>query len=130
MGTENPHNEETLIFTCAGAAYSGQVSNQAGVRLHREKVGNLFCIAAVAAERPEKVERTRNAATRVAIDGCEDHCCKHVLEQAGLPVDVHVVATEVGIEKKPETPRMAEDSERIVDQVKTALASRRGSEQG
>ncbi|MCA9433322.1 MAG: putative zinc-binding protein [Candidatus Omnitrophica bacterium] len=114
-------NGETLVFTCAGAAYSGQASNQAGVQLHREKFGNLFCIAAIAADRPEKMERARNAGTRIAIDGCEDHCCKIVLEKAGLPVDVHVVATDLGIEKKPETPRMAEDSARIVDEVKRSL---------
>src|SRR3990172_5452515 len=114
-------NGETLVFTCAGAAYSGQVSNQAGVRLHREKAGNLFCIAAVAANRPEKMERARNAQTRVAIDRCEDHCCKIILEEAGLPVDVHVVATDLGIEKKPEAPRMAEDSARIVEEVKRSL---------
>jgi len=42
-------NGETLIFTCAGAAYSGQVANRSGVQLMEQGAGSLFCIAAVAA---------------------------------------------------------------------------------
>lgn len=120
---ENPiqPNGGTLIFTCAGAAYPGQASNQAGVRLHRDNFGNLFCIAAVAAAIPDKLERARNAAVRVAIDGCEDHCCRIILQNAGLPVDVQVTATDLGVQKKPDTPQMAEDSARIVNAVKQAL---------
>lgn len=112
---------ETLVFTCAGAAYSGQVANHSGVTLHREKDANLFCIAAVAAGLPEKIERAQKAAMRVAIDGCEDQCCKIILEKAGLPVDVHVIVTDQGVEKKPEKPRMAEDSAMVVAKVRQAL---------
>lgn len=112
---------ETLVFTCAGAAYSGQVANQSGLTLHREKDANLFCIAAVAAGLPEKLERTQKAAMRVAIDGCEDQCCKVILEKAGLPVDIHVIVTKHGVEKKPEKPRMAEDSALVVEKVRQAL---------
>jgi uncharacterized metal-binding protein len=117
-----PKSPETLIFTCAGAAYSGQVSNRAGVELAGEKEGTLFCVAAVAAEIPEKMERARSAKLRVAIDGCEDHCCRKVLETAGLPVDVHVVVTDLGIEKSPEEPHMIVDSRRTVGAVKEKLA--------
>lgn len=114
---------ETLVFTCAGAAYSGQVANQSGVQLHRDKYANLFCIAAVAAQLPEKLDRAKAAAIRIAIDGCDDKCCKLVLEKAGLPVDIHVVVTDHGVEKKPEKPRMAEDSAVVVGKVREALTA-------
>ena len=32
-------NGETLIFTCAGAAYSGQVANRSGVQLMEQGAG-------------------------------------------------------------------------------------------
>jgi len=112
---------ETLVFTCSGAAYSGQVANQAGVQLHREKDANLFCIAAVADGHPEKLERTRKAAIRITIDGCEDQCCRLVLEKSRIPVDIHVVVTDQGVDKKPEKPRMAEDSAMVVAKVRQAL---------
>lgn len=109
---------ETLIFTCAGAAYSGQVSNKAGVNLMQDGAGSLFCIAAVAAGIPDKLTRARNAGRRVVLDGCEDHCARKVLEKAGLPVDVHVDVTTLGIAKKPEKPEMINDAKRVADAVR------------
>jgi uncharacterized metal-binding protein len=113
---------ETLIFTCAGAAYSGQVANRAGVQLMEQGAGGLFCIAAVAANIGQKLERARTAARRVALDGCEDHCVRKVLERAGLSADVHVVLTDIGVEKKPAQPNMISDGKKVVEAVKQELA--------
>lgn len=114
-------NGETLIFTCAGAAYSGQVANRSGVQLMEQGAGSLFCIAAVAAGVEQKMDRARKAARRVAIDGCADHCVRKVLEKAGLAVDVHVVLADMGIEKKPAQPNMINDAKKVVDVAKQKL---------
>jgi uncharacterized metal-binding protein len=110
-----------LIFTCAGAAHSGQVSNRAGVNLMQEGLGNLFCIAAVGADIPDKMERARNAGKRVVIDGCDDHCARKIMEKAGLTVDLHVDVTELGVEKKPAEPSLINDAKRAVAHVRNAL---------
>lgn len=115
------NNGETLVFTCAGAAYSGQVSNRAGVNLMQDGVGNLFCAAAVAAEIPEKLARARNAGKRVVIDGCEDHCARKILEKAGLPVDLHLDVATLGIPKKPDKPEMINDAKRVTDAVRARV---------
>ena len=73
---------------------------------------------------PEKRDRVRNAATRVAIDGCEDSCVLKALEKAGLRADVHVVLTEMGIEKKPAQPSLTSDGKYVVDAVKGRLSQR------
>ncbi len=117
---------EKLVFTCAGAAYSGQAANRAGVQLMEQGAGQLFCIAAVAAGIEQKVERARSAALRVAIDGCEDQCARKTLEKAGLSADVHVVLTELGIEKKPAQPNLINDSRKVVERVRTLMAERAG----
>jgi uncharacterized metal-binding protein len=117
-------NGETLIFTCAGAAYPGQVANRSGVQLMEQGAGSLFCIAAVAAGIEQKMDRARQAGTRVAIDGCEDHCVRKVLERAGLTAEVHVVLTDMGIEKKPAQPSLIQDAKKVVDTVKAALAAK------
>jgi uncharacterized metal-binding protein len=117
----NTNRGETLIFTCAGAAHSGQVANRAGVQLAQQMAGKLFCIAAVAAAIPEKLERALAAGKRIAIDGCDDHCCRKVMEKAGIRVDVHVVATDLGVEKTPAKPDMIGDAKKVVDQVKVKV---------
>lgn len=114
-------NGETLIFTCAGAAHSGQVANRAGVSLMQEGKGGHFCIAAVGAGIPDKMDRARKAGKRVVIDGCEDHCARKIMEKAGLPVDLHVDVTELGIEKKPQHPHLVLYTKRVVEHVAEAL---------
>jgi uncharacterized metal-binding protein len=116
-------NGETLIFTCAGAAYSGQVANRSGVQLMEQGAGNLFCIAAVAAGIEQKMERARQAGRRVAIDGCADHCARKVLERAGLTADVHVELTGLGIEKKPAQPNLINDAKKVVEAVQQRLST-------
>ncbi len=121
---------ETLIFTCAGAAYSGQVANRGGVQLMEQGAGSLFCIAAVAAGIEQKMDRALQARRRVAIDGCEDHCVRKVLEKAGLKADVHVVLTDMGIEKKPAQPNLITDARKVVDAVKNKLGLGAGAQRG
>lgn len=113
---------ETLVFACAGAAYSGQLANRAGVQLMKTGKAQLFCIAAMAAGLPDKLARARQAARRMAIDGCDDHCCRKIMEQAGLPVDAHVVVTDCGIEKQPQEPHFLVHGRRVVNEAEAKLA--------
>jgi uncharacterized metal-binding protein len=78
-------------------------------------------IAAVGAAIPEKVERTRGAASRVVIDGCADHCARKIMDKAGFQVDLHVDVTDLGIEKSPERPRMIDDAKRVIEHVGSLL---------
>jgi len=116
-------NGETLVFTCAGAAYAGQLANHAGIDLMKAGKAKLFCIAALAAELPEKLDRARSAWKRIAIDGCDDHCCRKIMEKVGMPVDIHVVVTDLGIEKQPAEPHMLVHTKRVVAEVETLLDS-------
>ncbi len=111
-------NGETLIFTCAGAAYCGQLANRSGVQAATEGLGKLFCLAVVSARREEKMKRAIGAGRRVAIDGCDEDCARRTLELAGLPVDVHVRITDLGIEKQPAEPNWLIHTKRVVDKVR------------
>lgn len=118
---ESITNGETLVFTCAGAAHSGQVANRAGVQLAQEGAGSLFCVAAVAAEVEDKLDRTRRAGRIVAIDGCDDHCCRKVLEGGGLTVGVHTVVTDLGIEKSGKGRSPLDDTRTVTEHVRREL---------
>jgi uncharacterized metal-binding protein len=114
---------ETLVFTCAGAAYCGQVANRAGVQLAEQGAGQLFCLAAMGGRVEAKMERAQKAALRVAIDRCEDRCARRTLELAGLPANVHDVLTDMGIEKKPAQPNMISDAKKAVERVRQMVSS-------
>ena len=118
---QNPTSGETLIFTCAGAAHSGQVANRVGVQMRQQGDGALFCLAAVAAEIPDKLERTHNAGRRIVVDGCEDCCCQKVMQQANIPVDVAVVLADLGIEKQPTSPDLIGDTKKALRHVQDRI---------
>lgn len=121
--SQEPSTGETLVFTCAGAAYSGQVANRAGVNLAKDGAANLFCAAAIAAGIPDKLDRARAAGRHVVIDGCDDHCAAKIIAAAGLPLDVQVDVTTLGIAKKPEQPEMITDARKVAAHVKSQLAA-------
>jgi uncharacterized metal-binding protein len=52
-------------------------------------------------------------------DGCEDHCGRKIMENAGRPVDLQVDVTTLGIEMKPGQPALINNAKRVVDHVKT-----------
>jgi uncharacterized metal-binding protein len=114
-------NGDKLIFTCAGAAYCGQVANRAGVQLSELGIGQLFCLAAIGGHVPAKLERTRNAEMRIAIDGCEDQCARRMLERADMPANIRVVLTELGIEMKPAQPMLIRDTKKVIDWVESTV---------
>jgi uncharacterized metal-binding protein len=89
----------------------------------QEGLGNLFCVAAVGAGIPDKIDRARNAGKQLVIDGCDDHCAREIMEKAGLPVEAHVDETQLGIEKKPEQPPLINQAKRVVEDVPTLLTA-------
>lgn len=114
---------ETLIFPCAGASHCGQVAYRSAIELTERKVGQAFSVAAIGSGTGEKLDRARRAGRRVAIDGCEEHCVRKVMLRARLPVDLHIVVTEFGIERLPDRPALIRDSRMIVEQTRLALPS-------
>ena len=123
MKAGSDSNGEYLIFTCAGAAHSGQVANRSAVYLTERGAGRIFCLAAVSGRIPDKLERTARAGHRVAIDGCDDHGARLTLEREGFPVDTHVVVTDLGVEKQPGRPHLAADAHRVADAVAARLGN-------
>jgi len=90
---------DLLIFSCSGGSNVGQISNQAAVDLARDGKGRLFCLAGIGGHVKAITEATKAGEVLVAIDGCPVHCAKKTLEHAGFSPQVHVVVTELGVEK-------------------------------
>jgi len=113
--------DHVLLFACSGASNVGQLANAAAVRLAQGGVGRMFCLAGVGAHIEAMVEKTRQVAFPVAIDGCGVHCARKVLEHAGITPRCHVVLTEGGIEKSHEVDLSAEAVSRAVAVVRAGL---------
>ncbi|NLH98121.1 MAG: zinc-binding protein [Chthonomonadales bacterium] len=92
-------NDTTLLFACSGGSNVGQIANDAAKALDQLGQGRMYCAVGVAARLPSFVETAAKADKRVLIDGCEVQCLKKAFDGAGVPYDVHVIVTELGIAK-------------------------------
>ena len=112
---------EILIFTCSGGSNVGQIANEAGKGLTSLGKGKMYCLAGIGGHISYILESTKAAKKIVAIDGCPVDCTKKTLEHAGFKPDVHVVVTELGIEKKYEFLMDVEDIDKVIDKVVSQL---------
>jgi uncharacterized metal-binding protein len=90
---------DVLLFACSGGSNVAQIANDAAKALDQLGQGRMYCAVGVVSKLTAFIETANKAEKRVVIDGCEVHCLKKGFEAAGVPVDVHVVVTDLGIAK-------------------------------
>ena len=111
-----------LVFACSGAADTGAITDQTARRLSAEKTASMCCSAAVAAEIPEILEKTQNAETILALDGCAKDCVKTILSKAGFTHIKHVQLETLGM-KKGESPLTDERIDTVMKNARLLLTA-------
>ena len=113
---------EILIFPCSGSYNVGQIANEAAKDLTTLGHGKMYCLAGIGGHVSGLVESTKAAKKIVAIDGCPVECAKKTLEHAGFKIDVHVVVTELGIQKVLSFMMDVSEINKVVEKIKGELA--------
>jgi len=108
---------EILIFPCSGGSNVGQIANETAKDLTTLGHGKMYCLAGIGGHVSGLVESTKAAKKIVAIDGCPVACAKKTLEHAGFKIDVHVVVTELGIQKVLDFMMDNDEIKRVVDAI-------------
>lgn len=92
-----------LVYSCSGCSSAAQLANHLAVRLDREGVAEMSCIAGVGGNVRSLVRKARDAAEAarpiVAIDGCVLACTKNTLAVRGVAPTDHVQLAEAGVRK-------------------------------
>lgn len=91
--------KEVIVYSCSGCSNVAQLANSVAVRLHREKVARMSCIAGVGGDVPSLVKTAEKAETILALDGCPLACVSHCLKRHNITPDVHLVLTGEGLSK-------------------------------
>lgn len=92
-----------LVYSCSGCSSAAQLANHLALRLDREGVAEMSCIAGVGGNVRSLVRRAREAAQGrgiVAIDGCVLACVKSCLAERGIAPTRHVLLAESGVAKR------------------------------
>jgi uncharacterized metal-binding protein len=93
-----------LVYSCSGCSSAAQMANHLAVRLDREGVAEMSCIAGVGGNVRSLVRKARDAVDAgrpiVAIDGCVLACVKCSLAERGVAPTAHIQLGEAGVKKQ------------------------------
>lgn len=91
--------KDKIIFSCTCSNNLGQLATAAATSLSIEEKLTLGSIIPLACSTTPPVTEYLNADdTIVAVDGCEQTCCKKILENAGIHSSYHLIITDLGID--------------------------------
>lgn len=93
-----------LVYSCSGCSSAAQLANHAAVRLDREGLAEMSCIAGLGGDVPSLLRKAHDAVKAqraiVAIDGCVLACAKKTLQRHGVAASRHVELWRLGVRKR------------------------------
>ena len=118
---------EILVFSSSCSSNVGQISNLTALKLTRDGVGRMFCLAGLGGHVSGMIESTRAAKMIVGIDGCPVACAKKIIEHAGFKLDEYIQVTEMGIEKNHGFDYPQPEIEKVASHLKGRISQRRAA---
>lgn len=88
-----------VVYACSGCSNVAQMANDLALKLTKDGIAEMSCIAGVGGKVAALVNRAKISENIVAIDGCQLHCGQSCLEQIGIGPDLHVKLYEFGQKK-------------------------------
>ena len=89
-----------LVYACSGCSSAAQMANHLALKLDREGVAEMSCIAGVGGGVTGLVRTARSGRRILALDGCVLKCVSACLANAGVVADTHLVLSEHGVKKR------------------------------
>lgn len=89
-----------LVYACSGCSSAAQMANHLALKLDREGVAEMSCIAGVGGGVTGLVRTAQSGRRILALDGCVLKCVSACLANAGVVADIHLVLSEHGVKKR------------------------------
>jgi uncharacterized metal-binding protein len=114
-----------LVYSCSGCSNAAQLANHVAVRLDREQVAEMSCIAGVGGDVESLVRTATSGRPIIALDGCPLQCAKNCLKRHGVEPTLHYTLSEFGVRKRYHADFDMDDAQRVIAQVREDLLSGR-----
>ncbi|KAA6449695.1 putative zinc-binding protein [Bacillus swezeyi] len=89
-----------LVYSCSGCSSAAQTANMIAIKMDREKIAEMSCIAGVGGDVKPLVKTAKSGRDIIAIDGCPLCCCKSCLAKHGVQPKHHFVLSDFDVPKK------------------------------
>jgi Uncharacterized conserved protein len=78
-----------LVYSCSGCSSAAQTANRIAIRMDRDNVAEMSCIAGVGGDVKSLVKTAKSSRDIIAIDGCPLACSKHCLARHDIQPKYH-----------------------------------------
>lgn len=113
-----------LVYSCSGCSSAAQMANHLALRLDRDGLAEMSCIAGVGGGVPGLVKTAQSGRKVLALDGCVLACVAACLEQAGVRPTAHVLLSGHGVKKRKHADFDASEAQRVYQDAVRPLAWR------
>ncbi|HEX5056819.1 MAG TPA: putative zinc-binding protein [Gammaproteobacteria bacterium] len=94
------YKELPLVYSCSGCSNAAQLANTLAVRLDREGLAEMSCIAGVGGNVKSLVKKATSGRPVVVLDGCALNCARKCLERHGVTPVLHIDLSAHGVKKR------------------------------
>jgi uncharacterized metal-binding protein len=104
------------LITCSGLSNTGRLTTQvAAILVSRHPTTITWVKAHKGLE--DIADTVEDADMIIIIEGCSDHCASKKIIDVGIKADIHLVATDLGIEKNGTAEVQWSDIEKVLAAV-------------
>ena len=110
-----------LVYSCSGCSSAAQLANHVAVRLDREQLAEMSCIAGVGGDVTPLVRTATSDRPIIALDGCELQCVKNCLKRHGVEPSLHYTLSALGVRKRYHLDFDRNEAEAVLAKVRQDL---------
>ncbi|ADU29532.1 putative zinc-binding protein [Evansella cellulosilytica] len=89
-----------IVYSCSGCSSAAQTANSVAIKMDRESIAEMSCIAGVGGDVKPLVDTAKSGRDIIAIDGCPLACCKNVLARHDVKPKHHFDLSHFKIPKR------------------------------
>lgn len=100
-----------LVYACSGCSSAAQLANALAIKLDREQLAEMSCIAGVGGDVSSLVSKACSGRQILVLDGCPLHCARQCLARHGVVPDQHLDLSRAGVKKRLHTDASPEEAQ-------------------
>ncbi len=114
-------NKLPIVYSCSGCSTAAQMANHIAIKMDRDKIAEMSCIAGVGGDVPSLVRVAKTAETIIALDGCQLKCTKNILARHSIKPNHHIVLSDLGVAKRIHQDFDPQEAKNVYDKVTELL---------
>lgn len=110
-----------IIYSCSGCSSAAQCANYIAVKIDRQKIAEMSCIAGVGGDVTSLVNVAKSGREIITIDGCHLKCCQACLKRHDVQPTEAFVLSDFKVRKKLGEDFDKDEADFVLSQIQQRL---------